>query len=519
MIGGIPGCTKVGGVVYDMSTQSRLAVVFTARPARFRPILTTVLVLILLVIFWVSLEVYFALTAQPNPVIDYGEQLEALVVEAQEGREGEDAWPVLMEAIELMRTAESDAYDTDGAFQEREILVQYDVIFDYDRYIEDIEDHSYSVDADKRDLELQHRLTLEALARFDETGVTSRLDEVASSGVGVMPVPDSRNEMLIGILLPSLGEQRNLARALRARMYLAAEDSDWQTYTDSFEYMLAIGRLTGEQPFLIQRLVGIAIRALAVGAVTEDLTSGRIDPSALPGLVEAYERQSPMAPIEFALRSELLWELDAVQWTHTKRGRLILSEGGKLDWSGTSRPKIVNVASIVYPKQRETEQWFRDFHEEGIARSRLTPAERRHQPQDPKWDVFSWNMYLQELLVPALGSTLRGDDQSRLTELGLVTMLAIERYRADEGALPASLESLVPAYLDDLPADMHSIESAPLRYVVLDEPDEVGRDYLLYSIGADEEDDAGQPEEQNIFNALRPGYEGSDFVLNRVSDE
>ncbi|RNC82166.1 MAG: hypothetical protein ED559_10405 [Phycisphaera sp.] len=487
----------------------------TSNFARFRPILTTVLLIIALFVLWISIEVYFALTATPNPVIDYGEQLEKLVAESQAGREGEDVWPVFMETFELVQSVESDAYDTDAVFAEKEVFVDYDLIYRFEERLADIDEYSHLYGEDAEYLGLQRQLSLEALSRYEEVGVISRLDEIAASGVGVMPMPDSRDEMLIMMDLTPLAEQRRLAKALRARMYLAVEQDDWETYTESFEHILAIGRLTGEQPFLIQRLVGIAIRSLALGAVTDDLMAGRLEDSALQGLGDAIERQGPMLPVEFAFRSELLWELDAVQWMHTKRGRLILSDGGKLDWSGASRPKIVNVASLVFPRKAETEQWFREFHEMSIARSRLTPAERREQPVDPSWFEFSWQQYLQGILVPAMGSMMRTDEQARLIELGLRVMLAIERYRADQGALPGDLASLVPDYLEELPLDRYALGEVPLGYLVLDYIDEQGRDFLLYSVGADGEDNGGQPHESNPMGALQSGAPGTDYVINQ----
>lgn len=489
------------------------------RPARFRPILTTVLLIIALVVLWISIEVYFALTAAPNPVIDYGEQLEELVAESQAGREGEDVWPVLMEVLELVQSAESDAIGADPVYAEKVVSTDYNSIYNYDFELEFLEENSYSYVEDRENLDLQRKLSLEVLGRFEKVGIFSRLDEIAASGVGVMPLPDSRDEMLIGILMPTLGQQRNVAKALRARMFLAAEEGDWDAYTESFEHILAIGRLSGEQAFLIQRLVGIAIRTLAVRAAIDDLTLGRLDDSALQGLAEALERQGPMVPVEYAFRSELLWELDAVQWVHTKRGRLILSEVDQLDWGNASRPKIVNVASIVFPRQAETEQWFRDFHEVGIARSRLTPAERRQQPLDPQWDDFGWRQHLQAMLVPALGSMMRADDQVRLNELGLRVLLAIEQHRADHGALPEELASLVPDYLDGIPLDMHALGEVPLGYLVLDYTDEQGRDYLLYSVGADGEDNEAQPYDGNPMGALQSGALGSDYVINHLGDE
>ncbi|GAB5496131.1 MAG: hypothetical protein Phyf2KO_12110 [Phycisphaerales bacterium] len=490
----------------------------TSSFARFRPILTTVLLIIVLLAMWIAIEVYFALTAAPNPVIDYGEQLEQLVNESQDGREGEDAWSALMEAVELIPTAESLAYDTDAVYHEREILIQYDVLSHYENYRSEIEEHSFSIEEELGDLKLQRDLSYEALSRFDEVGITSRLDEVAASGVGVMPLPDSRDSMLIDLLIPNLGPQRNLARALRAKMTLAAEEGDWQTYTDSFEHIMAIGRLTGEQSFLIQRLVGIAIRSLGAGALRDDLVAGRVAQQALPGLAEAFDRQSQVAPMEFALRSEMIWTLDAIQWLHSKRGRLILSDSRRLEWGSGSSPKIINVASIAFPRKAESEEWFRGFFEACIESSRLTPAERRQQPIDSKWFVFNWNMRLQEMLTPAISRAISADDKWRINEAGLRTILAIELFRSDTGSLPDSLDSLVPEYLDEVPIDVYAEGGLPLRYIVLEQPSEQGQDYLLYTVAIDGVDNDGAVAEEP-YDALVSGDKNADYVFNHVSDD
>jgi hypothetical protein len=63
-------------------------------------------------------------------------------------------------------------------------------------------------------------------------------------------------------------------------------------------------------------------------------------------------------------------------------------------------------------------------------------------------------------------------------------MIAIERYRqAHQGALPATLDSLMPQFLDRIPVDPFS--GASLKFKVL------GDRYVVYSIGADFKDGGG----------------------------
>src|SRR5690606_9085843 len=66
-----------------------------SRPARFRPVLTLVLVTLALIVGWVGLEVYFAFTAKPNPTVDYMKLLREHAETVQ--GDGENAWDLIGE--------------------------------------------------------------------------------------------------------------------------------------------------------------------------------------------------------------------------------------------------------------------------------------------------------------------------------------------------------------------------------------------------------------------------------------
>lgn len=71
------------------------------------------------------------------------------------------------------------------------------------------------------------------------------------------------------------------------------------------------------------------------------------------------------------------------------------------------------------------------------------------------------------------------------THAAAQTAVAMTRYRLDHGAFPARLADLVPAYLDEVPAD--PFDGSPLRMTVKD------GEWLVYSIGPDGKDDGGVP--------------------------
>lgn len=492
-----------------------------ARPGRFRPVLTMVLVTIVLVLGWIGLEVYFALTARPNPTIDYGKLAEEHVRAYQADFPGEDVWPVLIETTQLFDDTLADLEDEETEILWRNGNYSFDALFDYDALLADLKEQEINsgfLDPEKYDeLEAYRRMSERALALWDEQGITRRLDEVAASGKAVRPMEDTTQTMMINILLPELSTMRNMARGLRARMVLARDSGDWTLYAKSFEHGLALGRIEMAQTTLIDRLVGIAIRALMFGQLRDDLVAGDLPDEACELVQDALNRQSKTAPVSHSFDSELFMQLDAVQWTHDRRGRLMLSQVRQLDYMSGSGPKIMNVASIVFPRRAQTEAWFREFNERLKAGAERPVAERcadarNGVAREPEY-TSSWNTVIQDLLIPAYESALRSDDQVRLQELGVRVMLAIERYRHATGELPVSLGVLTPEWLAEPATDPYSIDGNLLGYRVLAEPDEQGRTYVLYSIGYDGTDDGGQTPTERLPDALRGGYPGTDYDL------
>ncbi len=74
---------------------------------------------------------------------------------------------------------------------------------------------------------------------------------------------------------------------------------------------------------------------------------------------------------------------------------------------------------------------------------------------------------------------IRHQAHCRVTQAGI----AVERYQLAEGLLPQSLDNLVPAYIEAVPADPY--DGRPLKYHI----QETG--YVVYSIGEDSSDDGG----------------------------
>jgi hypothetical protein len=116
---------------------------------------------------------------------------------------------------------------------------------------------------------------------------------------------------------------------------------------------------------------------------------------------------------------------------------------------------------------------FKKFGQQASNIFQLHPKSTNHYlVADPNDELFG--NYLQKL---AQAETAR-----RLC----VTAIALKRYHLQHGIYPATLNELVPAILNAVPADF--MDGKPLRYRL--RPD---GDFLLYSVGEDGEDDGGDP--------------------------
>ena len=359
--------------------------------------------------------------------------------------------------------------------------------------LDDSMEDSYSDPLEDKlaELETRRQLAIDAALSWDHNGIATRLDRVAASGRAVRPMPDTTVTPPMDFTLPKLGKIRKLAQGSAIRMALARDAGEWDQYVRSFEHIMALGRVEMQQSSPIDRLVGLVVRALGFSKLTADITEGRIPAETLVKIQGAMDRQSAAPPMSYAMENEKLFDLDMVQWLYSSHGRLIVSRLNKyFGYNSPSNP-IVNVASVVYPRKAATEQWFDSYYKDMRSWVDLPPATR--SKTNPAVDIenLSWRYPIQYVILPAIGKLNSSDDQHIQTEIGVRAIIAIARFKADTGELPDSLSDLIPTYLDTLPVDWYSENLKPLKYKILEQPDEYGRTYLLYTVGGDHTDNGG----------------------------
>jgi type II secretory pathway pseudopilin PulG len=128
---------------------------------------------------------------------------------------------------------------------------------------------------------------------------------------------------------------------------------------------------------------------------------------------------------------------------------------------------------------------FLNFNEQQI-KLHSRPLVERVRGYDQITTNFMTNARSQtaNMVMPSWSKAMRTAAETKARLGALKTALAIERFRlANNNALPATLDALVPDYCSAAPRD--PFDEQPLRYKKLP------RGYVVYSIGADGVDNAG----------------------------
>lgn len=147
----------------------------------------------------------------------------------------------------------------------------------------------------------------------------------------------------------------------------------------------------------------------------------------------------------------------------------------------------------------------------------LSEIDQQREPLDKMlrrervWDerAFGWIGHLCLVLedISPTGNPLH--DKIRLTDTRriastrlLIVELALRAFQVDHGTMPDRLDQLTPEYLKELPVDPFDPQGRPLRFVKSD------REMIVYSVGADGDDDNGRPVAKDENGYHDPSGEG-----------
>ncbi len=315
--------------------------------------------------------------------------------------------------------------------------------------------------------------TLAALAELreqGEDGLYGRWKQLRSRFRFVVPVQEGP---MVEWELPELASTRRLARLGAARLHQAAERGDWPGIVDAYEDLLVLSRGASARPAGLSGLVAVAVNALTQKELREALARATrpADASTLRALMAAMDRQLPTPGPKWVFEGERIAAINSLDAALRK------SSGGK-----QAKPEV----------REEVRSKAEEFYAEAIAIADLPRTDRIPRINAAEAILGGKDLASVALSVIAspIGRTLDAFDMSKLETDATRTLLAIMLFEAQTGKLPESLAALVPTYLAQLPTDPWSPDG--LVYRSLPAPDELGRRFVLYSKGADGEDNAGR---------------------------
>jgi hypothetical protein len=339
-----------------------------------------------------------------------------------------------------------------------------------------------------------------------------RAMEATSKGYTYDPTlsREPENPLLVGVLLPHLGEMRRFVLWLGADAARAAELNDVDRFMADIESMLNIARHAASDRFVISTLVAADLARLATEAAVRGAErDGFLSAARLRDLAHtlaAFERPRIDPAIERLTIEDILQRF----YSDDGNGDGHFAAGGEMnriysDW-GLARPvgeplllAIQPVQSVLLPSRAELRRGVDRFVAAAYADDQLPPWRHDERSSDAVLrEVMEAGVYP---VLPALrgltegsespgliASTCAARDTFEAKRDAAFAVIAMQAYRLEHGVWPAALADLVPSFLPSLPLD--PFDGRPLRFVPASG---TGGRPLVYSVGADGVDGGGVP--------------------------
>ena len=290
---------------------------------------------------------------------------------------------------------------------------------------------------------------------------------------------------VIGILWPELHKFRQLSRAITWRAKLTAVEGNIDKAVADIVTCYRFGLHMSSGPLLEEQLVGIAIRALALGSTFKILDRTEMGQASMKSLQRQIEQLSTDESYIPDVRAEKFSILDIIQRMFTDDGK----GGGRIHMESVKSMLTVRNGqeqSLEKLQRRQTTEAVEKTFEYLDFVGQKTPWQWKNEQINPEKEfekIMEGNAFVQEF-CPGFVRVAEIFARVRAETDALITTLALLRYKANKGQLPEKLDELVSTgYLKTLPTDPFS--GGPFVYK------RIGDDFMLYSFGEDCDDDSG----------------------------
>ena len=303
----------------------------------------------------------------------------------------------------------------------------------------------------------------------------------------------------VTIMLPHLSPIMGVCKVLtlRASAELAAGQPE-QALADLELLFYMAG--TTKNGFLVGQLVSASILNMATQVVWEGLANHQWSDAQLQSLQTRLQSTDCLAGAWDALQAERAGFGNAMfdylkKLPRTKLLPMLqsLSDGSSLASTAGSL-----ISAMIPTGWLDFEQlsYHRLFDQQllpifDMTARRVYPQRARQSEKgitEGALSIICQHQILVRLMLPAIAPFSRKSAQTQTTMDEAVLACALERCRLANGRLPDSLDALAPRFVGKLPHDI--ITGEPLKYR------RDGDGYVLYSVGWNEKDDGGKPNEK-----------------------
>jgi len=281
---------------------------------------------------------------------------------------------------------------------------------------------------------------------------------------------------------------KQLAYQMRWRIRYQVHNGNIDRALNDAVALLRFARHQQGHGLLIEQMIGTAIEALAHEEFLKVLHKVDVSAQALEAAQKNIQNVFSEPKQVISLEAEKAFWYDQIQRTFTDDG----NGGGRVlirglpyaasDW----KSGIWRFVSFSYPDRRHVVAEIEAHFERVAEFAEKTPWHLHAEgtDSDASYDILTDNLMLQ-ILIPAHRRVAQLAWRLKTSRQALLTVLAVKRYKQKQGDYPADLPAVVAAgYLDKLPIDPYS--DKPFVYRKTED------DFILYSVGLDCKDDAGE---------------------------
>ncbi len=339
----------------------------------------------------------------------------------------------------------------------------------------------------------------------------------------------------IAILLPHAHAFREAARLFHVDTRLAFEEDNSERVLSNVQTVLGLANQVAETSTHVNSLIGMAVANIGFGQLEEVIQA---DPeffseSQLARLQSTVETTNIQSWLNYDGERAMVKDITQRCYTDDGRGdgrmtpagvRILTDELRSLTYDGainSQQDRVTNflqttlgpASLLMSAGRKELLAKADEMFDEIEADSRL-PFWKSQVSKDNGWqrheEFFTQNRikyHLLNLLMPASQQVQAVMHRTLARQNGIVTALAMHRYRLAHGQFPTEINRLLPDFLSEVPRDI--IDGSEIKFAQRD------GQIFVYSIGMDHDDDGGvdakRKDEPIERSAINPSPKDDDF--------